>query len=332
MKLLQMMNGYRVMQALYAAAALGLADLLAEGPRHSDDLAQAAAAHPPSLRRLLRALASLEVVAETTGGRFALTPLGACLRSGVPGSLRAAAIFFGDKRHWSAWGKLVDSVRTGETVWGPRSGQAFFEMAARDPQGAAIFNDAMTSMTGVLNAAVVDAYDFSGIGVLVDVGGGHGALLCGILAANPDLRGIVFDIAPVIEGTRARIAAAGLGGRCEAVAGDCFRSVPRGDAYILKAIIHDWTDELSIAILANCRRAMAAGGRLLLAERVVPERIDATPETQGAVLGDLNMLLLSGGCERTEDEYRVLLSAAGLRLARVVPTASPLSLIEAVPT
>ena len=327
--LLHLMTGYRAMQALYVAARLGIADLLKDGARGSEELARATGADARALHRLLRALASLGVFGEDADGRFAPSELGALLRSDVPGSLRAAAIFFGDERNWHAWGKLERSVMSGEPVRGPRGTQVFLEESARDPEGAALFNAAMTSLTSAFDAAVTAAYDFSRLGTLVDVGGGQGALISSILAANPALRGILFDIPPVIESARGRIGEAGLAGRCELVAGDFFASVPAGgDAYVLKWVIHDWDDEHSVAILGSCRRAMARDGRLLLVERVVPERVDQSADTQGIVLGDLNMLLWTGGRERTAAEYRALLASAGFTLARIVPTATQLSIIE----
>ena len=327
--LLHLMTGYRAMQAICVAARLGLADLLRDGARGSEELARATGADARALHRLLRALASLGVFGEDADGRFTPSELGALLRSDVPGSLRAAAIFFGDERNWHAWGKLERSVMSGEPVRGPRGTQVFLEESARDPEGAALFNAAMTSLTSAFDAAVTAAYDFSRLGTLVDVGGGQGALISSILAANPALRGILFDIPPVIESARGRIGEAGLAGRCELVAGDFFASVPAGgDAYVLKWVIHDWDDEHSVAILGSCRRAMARDGRLLLVERVVPERVDQSADTQGIVLGDLNMLLWTGGRERTAAEYRALLASGGFTLARIVPTATQLSIIE----
>jgi hypothetical protein len=330
--LLDLLNGYRVTQALYVAARLGIADRLAGGPQGSEELARATRADARALFRLLRALVSLGVLAEETNGRLALNEVGALLRSDVPGSLRAGVIFYGDQRHWKAWSQFERCVATGETVWGPRAASAFFEMNSQDPEGAAIFNAAMTSFTSAFDAAVVAGYDFSPLRTLVDVGGGQGALITSILRANPGLRGILFDIPPVIEGAKARIAAAGLADRCALVGGDCFASVPAGgDAYLLKWVIHDWNDERSLTILRSCRSAMAPDGRLLLVERVVPERIDRSAATQSILLADLNMLVLTGGHERTAGEYRRLLEGAGFAPGRIVPTATPLAIIEATP-
>lgn len=328
--LLEMLNSYRVLPALYVAAELGIPDLLKDGPQRSDELSRATGADARSLQRLLRALASLNVLEELADGRFTLTPIGEQLRGDVPGSLRAAVIFYGGRRHWTAWGSLLESVKSGNTVFGARTTSSFFEMASRDPAGAKIFNEAMAALTGPVNAGVVASYDFSGVGTLVDVGGGYGALLTSILLANPHVRGMLFDIPPVIEGARGRIAAAGLAQRCQLVDGDVFVAVPRGgDAYILKWIIHDWDDELSIAILSNCRKAMHDDGTLLLVERVIPQRVKPSADTASKLLADLNMLLLTGGCERTEVEYRALLGAAGFALKRIVPTGTPISIIEA---
>ena len=328
--LLDLLNGYRVTQGLYVVARLGIADHLADGPQTSGALAGATGVHAGALRRLLRALVSVGVFAEDADGRFALTDIGVLLRDDVPGSLRAGVIFYGDRRHWAAWADLERCVASGETVWGPRAAQAFFEMNAKDPKGATIFNAAMTAFTSAFDGAVLVAYDFSRLRTLVDVGGGQGALISSILRANPSLRGVLFDIPPVIEGARSRLATAGFGDRLVLVAGDAFASVPPGgDAYVLKWIIHDWDDDHALQILRNCGRVMAEDGRVLLLERVVPERIDRSAETQSILLADLNMLVLTGGHERTAAEYRTLLRDAGFALARIVRTETPLSVIEA---
>jgi len=331
-KLLAMLDGGRVVQALYATAALGIADALGSGTKDGGALAAAVGAEAASLRRLLRALVSLGVVDEELEGRFRLTPLGALLRADVPDSLRAAVLLYGGRRHWTSWGRLTDSVRTGKPAFGAPAPDVFVEMARRDPEGAALFNDAMTALSGPVRAAVLDAYDFSRFRSVVDVGGGHGALLSSLLIAHPDLRGVLFDIAPVIDGARAPIAAAGLADRCELVAGDMFAAVPRGgDAYLLKWVVHDWDDEASVRLLTRCREAMAAHARLLIVERVVPEAGAAVETARASFLSDLNMLVLSGGRERSEAEYRGLLSAAGLDLVRIVPTTTPSCILESIP-
>ncbi len=327
----QLLIGYRVSQALYVAAKLGVADHLKDGPRSGEEVARSVGAHAPSLARLLRALVGIGILAEREDGRFALTAVGECLRSDAPDSQRAVAIFYGDRRHWGAWGALLQSVTTGEKFGGPGK-LDFTDLAARDPEGAAIFNDAMSAFTRGMDAAVTEAYDFSRIRTLVDVGGGHGALLAGILRAQPHLRGILFDIPPVIDGARAHVERAGLGSRIELVAGSFFEVVPPGgDAYMLKFIIHDWDDERSTQILQSCRRAMDANGKLLLVERVVPPLVEQIPAHREAVLADLNMLVLTGGRERTEAEYTSLLAKSGFRLERIVATASMVSVVEGVP-
>ena len=331
-QILALLDGYRVVQTLYVGAQLGIPDLLKDGAKSSDDLAAAAGTNARALLRLLRALVSLDVLEEIADRRFALRPMGTLLRSDAPGSMRAAVIFYGGRRHWTAWGGLLESVKSGTTVFGGNSTRSFSEMAARDPAGATIFNEAMVALTVPVNEAVVAAYDFAGIRTLMDVGGGYGALLTGILNANPQLRGILFDIPAVADAARARIAAAGLGRRCEVIGGDAFETVPTGaDAYMLKSVIHDWNDEQSATLLRNCRAVMPPNGKLLLVERVIPGRIDTTPDTSTKLLSDLNMLLLTGGCERSEAEYCALLGTAGFALQRIVPTATPHSIIEARP-
>jgi hypothetical protein len=323
---MQMMSGYWVAQALYVAATLGVADRLRDGPETAEALASATGAHAGSLFRLLRALSSLGVLAQDGQGRFALTPLGAALQSG-PGTARAMVLHLGERPSWNAWGELLHCVRTGQTAFPRANGQEVFAYYGAHPESAEPFNQAMTEYSEAVSAAVVRAYGFSGISTLVDVGGGHGSLLAAILEANPRLKGIVFDLPEVVAGARVRIEAEGLGGRCELAGGDFFASVPSGaDAYILKAIIHDWDDERALAILRNVHGAMAAEGKLLLAELVVP------PGGEGALskLSDLHMMVMTGGRERTEAEYGALLGAAGFRLTRIIPTESLVSVIEGV--
>lgn len=330
--LLEMLDGYRVVQVLHVGAQLGVADHLAGGPKQCAEMARELGAHPSSLQRLLRALAGLDLLAERDDGSFALTPLGDLLRSDAPGSLRAAVLYYGGRRNWTAWGQLLDSVRSGNPVFGGASPAMFQEMATRAPEAARTFNEAMAALSAPVVAAVADAYDFSGIGTLVDVGGGYGALLAALLRANPGLSGVLFEIPPVADAARARLEAAGLAERCRVVAGDAFASVPAGgDAYLLKWILHDWNDESCRAILGNCRAAMGGHAKLLVVERVLPRRAQPGPDAANKFLSDLNMLLLSGGRERTEDEYRTLLGAVGFTLERIVPTTTPHSIIEARP-
>lgn len=317
--LFQMITGKFVSRAVYAAARLRLADLLADGPRTAAELAASTGNHAPSLRRLLRALAGLGVLATVPGGgepRFALTPVGELLRD-TPGSLRAMALWICDPRHDRAWDEIFHSLATGEPGFDQAYGMPVFDHFARDPDFAAIFNDAMTSLSAATHPAVVAAYDFSGLHLLVDVGGGHGSLLAGILAANPHLSGIVYDLPQVIEGTRDALAAAGLEGRCRAEGGSFFEQVPAGaDGYILSFVLHDWDDERATAILRNVRQAMSPEGRVLVVEGLIPEG----DEPALSKLSDLEMLVMtSGGRERTAEEFGELFAAAGLRLTRVMP-------------
>jgi hypothetical protein len=326
MALMLMMTGYWVSQSIYVAARLGLADLLKDGPRTSEELAAETGTHAPTLYRLMRALASVGIFAEDEGGRFALTPLASAMQDG-PGSARAMILHLGEAPSWQAWGDLLHSVRTGETAFAHVHGMEVFPFYAGRPESSQPFNQAMTEYSEAVGAAVTGAYDFSQFGRVIDVGGGQAGLITAILKANPAVKGVVFDLAQVVEGGRTRILAEGLAGRCEAVAGDFFKSVPEGgDAYVLKTIIHDWDEERAVAILQNINRAMQADGRLLLIETVVPPG----NEPGLAKLGDLHMLVMTGGCERTEAGYRALFDAAGFELTRVIQTASPVSIIEGV--
>ena len=324
--MLQMISGFWVSRAIYVAAKLGLADHLKEGPRTAAELVALTEAHAPSLYRVMRALASVGVLVEDEQGRFSSTPLLATLQSDVPGSMRAFAMTELGEEHYPAWGELLYSVQTGEIAFDHAFGMPVWEYYAQHPENARIFNDAMSGLSEATTAAVLAAYDFSSINKLVDVGGGHGRLLTAILNANPKMTGVLFDSPSVIEGAQSQIEAAGIGNRCELAAGDFFQSVPSGgDAYILKWIIHDWNDEKSVTILKNCHQAMAEGSKLLLVEAVVPRG----SEPHFSKFVDLNMLVMTGGCERTEDEYRKLLASAGFKLTKIIPTASPMSVIEA---
>jgi SAM-dependent methyltransferase len=322
--LLQMMTGFWVSQSIYVVARLGIADLLRDGPKTSEELAEKAGAHGPTLCRLLRALSGLGIFAEDEHRRFSLTPLAEPLRSG-PNSLRAMAIHMGEDPSWAAWGKLLDCVRTGEVGFKLAHGTEVFPYYAEHRESLEPFNEAMTNLSEAVIRTIVPAYDFSSIHKLVDIGGGHGSLLAAVLKANPNLRGVLFDLPPAVEGARERLTGEGVADRAEFVAGDFFESVPAGgDAYLMKLIIHDWDEERAVKILKNCHSAMADGGRLLLIESVVP----AGNEPSFSKGMDLQMLIMTGGRERTEAEYRELLAAGGFILTRVIPTESPMSIIE----
>lgn len=311
----RMITGYWVTQAIAVAATLGLADLLGDGPLPCDDLARRAGVHPDGLYRLLRALASLGIFAEVEPRRFALTPLAALLRAGAPGSQRARAIMYGHPFMVRPWERLGDGVQTGEVAFERTFGMPFFAYLGQHPDVAAIFNAGMTGLAAE-RATLAHAYDFSDCRTVVDVGGGHGALLTAVLAANPHLRGVLFDQPAVVAGAEDHLRAAGVLDRCQVVGGDFFEAVASGgDAYILALILHDWEDERAAAILRQCHRAMAPGGRVLVVERVVPPGDGPHPSK----LLDLHMLVLLGGRERTEAEYGALLAAAGFAMRRVVP-------------
>jgi hypothetical protein len=333
MVLYQLATGHYVSRAISLAAELGIADYLGEGPRDAGSLAAATGTHAPSLRRVLRLLVSVGVLTEEADGRFGLTALGNCLRREAPGSFRATALLFGGPLVLNAWGALLHCVRTGEPAFRHLYGTADpFEYFEQHPEEAAIFDEAMASFARQAATAVAAAYDFSAMSQVVDVGGGNGALLIGILQAFPSLHGVVFDLPRTTEAARRQIAASGLDGRCTAVGGDFFQSVPAGgDAYILKHVIHDWDDERATAILRTCRRAMNGRGKLLIVEAVYPPRIEESYSGRMFASNDVNMLVATGGRQRSEPEFHALLAAAGFRLARIVATQALSSVIEGAP-
>lgn len=325
--LMGLMGGLWVSQSIAVVAKLGVADALAEGARTSDELAAATGSHGPSLFRVLRALASVGVFVEESPGRFALTPVGETLRSG-PGSLRGMAVFLGEPFHARAVGDLLHCVRTGKPAFEHVHGARFFDYVTAHPDAAEVFDAAMTSNTSAQRDAVVEAYDFSGIGTIVDVAGGHGTLLAAILQAAPALKGILFDLPHVAAKARAVFEATGVDRRVEVASGDFFKALPAGDAYIMKHIIHDWDDDACVKILQNCREAMRGDGRVLVVDGVIPPGNDPFP---GKLL-DLEMLIMTnGGRERTRAEFEALFARAGLKLSRVVPTRSEVSIVEGVP-
>jgi hypothetical protein len=321
-KLLELIFIQRISQAIHVAAALGIADLIADEPKSAEQLAQATGVQAASLRRVMRTLAGFGVFAEEGADRFALTPIGEFLKAGVLGSLRPAALFFGGEDAAQAEGLLLHCVKTGETAYEKLYGKsdALFERFQKDPVAAELFNATMTGFSTLHLTGVLDAYDFSTIKKLVDVGGGHGRNIAEILKRHPKMRGVLFDMPHAFEGGKKTIAQAGLSDRCEVVSGDFFKAVPNGaDAYLLSRVIHDWDDKTSIAILKIVRNAIAPDGRLLLLETMLrPGQRSLYP-----LLSDLNMMLRTGGCERTEEEYRTIYRAAGFELTRTVETISP---------
>jgi hypothetical protein len=325
--LVQLVFGKCVSMAISVVAKLRIADLLAGGPKNIADLAAETKTHAPSLYRVMRALASVDVFAEQADGRFALTPMGEYLRTGVKGSLRGIADYCGSDWSWRAWGRLIESVETGRTAFDGVFGEPVFDYLGKHADESAVFNEGMTGFSSSIAPAVAEAYDFGAFKTIVDVGGGHGVLLNTILRAHPTVSGIVFDAPHVVAGAEDAIRQAGLNGRCRTVGGDFFESVPAGDAYVLKHIIHDWPDERATTILRNCRECVTPSGKLLLVELVIAPGNEADL----AKLLDLEMLVIASGQERTEDEYRRLLAGAGWRLTRVLATKSPAQVIEAEP-
>jgi O-methyltransferase/methyltransferase family protein len=314
-------NGYQVTQAIYVAATLGIADLLRDGPRDSEALAAQTATHAPSLHRVLRALASVGVLHEADDGRFALTAIGDCLRSDAPEPVGGWAAYVGSPAHWQAWGNLLPGVRTGENAFRSVHGTDVWDYRAEHPDESANFDAAMTAIMLRANRHVLEAYDFARFARVVDVGGGRGAFLGALLDANPGMRGVLFDQPHVV-------ADVDLGERCEVVAGSFFEEVPEGaDAYLLKAVLHDWEDADAERILGRCRAAIPDHGVLVIVER----DLGAANENADAKLSDLNMMIGPGGRERTREEFATLLAAGGFALDSATPTAIDLSVFEARP-
>lgn len=323
--LMQMLSGALLQQAVCIAAKLGIADLLVARPQTVAELASTTKTHEASLYRVLRALAGVGVFAETATHTFELTPLSTVLRSDVPNSIRNFAILMGEDWLWRNYGELMHSVTTGVPAQNYVHGMRSFEFFTHNAAAGAVFNRAMTSLSQAAVPAIVGSYDFSAMDKLVDIAGGHGLLLAAILKANPHLHGVLFDLPFVIEGAGALLEKEGIRSRVELASGDFFKSVPAGaDAYMMKHIIHDWDDESSIRILSNIGTAMNPGGKVLIVEMVIPEGNVPSP----AKAMDLQMLVMESGKERTQEEYRKLLKAAGFRLTRIVPTKSPYSIIE----
>ena len=324
----QLIGNTGFVHAILVAANLGLADLLKNGPLSIADLAEATGTHPRSLYRMLRALASRGIFSEEAHGRFSLTALADPLRSDAPDSIRTGALFAGSEAELQTWAHLSYSVRTGKPAFEHLFGKGWFDYLDEQPEMAQIFNDLMTGGSTSDATAIIEAHDFSVYRKIVDIGGGHGALLAHILDQNSQASGVLFDAPSVIAGANGAIDTQVNQGRAEKVAGNFFEAVPNGgDAYVLKYIIHDWDDEQAIIILKNCRQAMAENGRVLLVEMVIPAGNAPSP---GKFL-DLEMLLYFYSRERTEAEYCDLLQQAGLELITITPTVSPFSIIEAAP-
>ncbi len=313
--------------ATSVAAKLRIADHLADGPKTASELATTTKTDAKSLNRVLRALASIGLFQTDEQGRYHINEYSQLMRTGVPGSVRGIMDYCGATWSWRAWENLLHSVKTGETAFDHTFGEPCFDYLAKHPEESAVFNEGMTGFSGPTATAVVEAYDFSGFETLVDVGGGHGLLMLKILANTPKLKGIVFDSPHVVEGATPVIKEAGLENRCRAEGGDFFTSVPKGDAFIMKHIIHDWNDEKCVTILQNCRSVIPEKGKVLIVEMVIPPGDVPHP----AKFLDLEMLVVASGQERTEQEFNALLSKAGFKMTRIIPTKSPVSIIEAIP-
>lgn len=327
-RLIQMGVAIWAARAVYAAAELGLADQLANGARSTEELADATGTHAPSLLRLLHALASCGIVTEVAPRRFAITSLGDALRDGAPGAARATILTIAGSWQWKAWDNFLHALRTGESGMKAAFGKDLFDFLGTEPVHSARFNEAMVGMHGAVATAVIAGYDFSRFGSVVDVGGGKGALLAAILKAHPKLRGVLFDLPETGADARHYLAAAGLSSRCKFEGGDFFKAVPGPhDAYVLAHVLHDWSDDQSIAILRQCRAAIPAHGRLLIVEAVLPE--GDTPH-HGKLM-DLLMLTVTGGVERMAEQFADLLRRSGFRPIRIHPTATHQSVVEAVP-
>lgn len=324
----RMIYGFMLSQAIYVAANLGLADLLENGPRSSEELACATSMHAPSLYRVLRTLAAIGVFEETEPGLFGLTPLGETLRTGAEGSLRPLAVCMGGQCNWQAWGDILHSIKTGESAFEHVFGTGFFQHLDRHPDNARMFLEAMNCCAGLYNEAIVAGYDFSRFGKIVDIGGGQGKLVAAILKANPSTQGVLFDTPNQTPGAQRLFEQEEIADRCETITGDFLESVPEGgDAYLLKHIIHDWDDHRAIEILKNCHRSMSKDARLLLIEEIITRDSEFAP----AKVLDIQQLLMPGGRERTREEYGKLLEAAGFELTAIIPTQSSLSIIESKP-
>jgi hypothetical protein len=325
---MQLSTGYIISGSLQIVTKLRIPDHLADGPQTTQALARHSQTNEDALYRVMRALAMVGVFHETAPRTFALTPVGDLLRSGRPG-LYDMAMWITSPYHFRVWSNVMHTMHTGEPVWEKTNGMPVFEHFEKDQDLSRIFNNAMTQFSAMISAPVLDAYDFSGIHTLVDIAGGHGQTLTSILKKYPAMRGILFDLDHVVDGADPVIAAANCTDRCETVSGDFFKAVPKADAYLMQHIIHDWDDERCTLILKNIHAALAGQrhGRVMLIESV----IQPGDAPDFGKLIDLEMLVTPGGRERTAEEYRALFAGAGFEMTRIVPTKSPVSVIEARP-
>jgi O-methyltransferase len=328
--IMRLSTAYIASASIQVAAKLGIADLLTDGPRPVSELASAAGAHEDRLYRVLRVLASVGVFTETAARTFALTPAAEVLRSDVPNSFRGMALWITSPFHFRTYAEMMHSVKTGEITFDHAHGKPIFEWLPDHPEISELFNNGMSCLSEMVTPALLEAYDFAGIHTLMDVAGGHGALLRAILNKHPEMRGVLIDLEHVIDSAKRLPENQALAHRCEFLSADFFAEVPTtADAIIMKHIIHDWEDDKAVLILKNCRRALAGkpNAKILLVESVLP----AGNEPHLGKFIDLEMFVFPGGRERTEEEFRKLFASAGLRLNRVVPMKAPLWLVEGVP-
>lgn len=330
-QLVNLVNCAILSQAACVAAELGLPDLLANGPKTLHELAQATSSHKPSLRRLLRALATLDLCREREDGTFALSSLGTTLCTEGPYSLRSWTILCG--RHlWPLYTHLLRSVRTGTRTRSRVSSRQVFKRLERDADASQVFNRAMAELSRLVAADLVRLHDFSKYRLIVDVGGGHGDLLTSILQVHPKAQGLLVDLPHAVPGAVERIEKLGLGERCQALSEDFFQSVaPGGDAYLLKTILHDWGDKDCMSLLRNCRKSIKPDGSLIVVERVMPDLMQSSALHRSVARMDLTMMLGFGGHERTQSEYRALLERAGFTLVNISATAFEFCVLEARP-
>jgi hypothetical protein len=331
--LTEMAMAYSRSRALCAAACLGVADALGDEERSVDQLAAACGAHRASLYRLLRALATFGVVAETTPGRFTLTPFGAPLRKDAPNSEWSAVVFWADLLA-DPWSYLTECIRTGDPAFRVAEREGVALRWSKDPNAGAIFRAVMGTAPAEDYMPIARAWDFSKYGTVADLGGGGGALIAAVLSVYSGVRGMLVDRAESIDRAQSRFASDDLAGRCKLVAADLSSSVPAGaDVYMLKHVLHGCADEAAIGILNNCRTALPKDGRVLVIEFVLPGVIDhADPELEGRLMSDLNMLAVTGGKERSAAEWEPLLNSAGFDCLRIIPVPGQLvSIVEGAP-
>ena len=319
-------GGLIISQSIYVAVKLGIPDLLADGPKTVDELARLTTSHPPSLLRVLRLLTALSLFVGHGRSAFGLAQIGERFRTGVPGSLRNMTLMTDFVGGLKAYDRLLDAVRKGKSAFELAYGIEVFEYLSSSPEAVAAFNAAMAERTAALAPTVVGAYDFGGAELTIDIGGNQGTMVAAILAANPEMNGIVFDLPKIVADADARLITAGVADRCEVREGDFFKTVPGGgDYYLLANVLHDWDDEHAQLILRNCVRAMPPHAKVLVIERAISDNQDKSLPT---LISDINMMVQTGGKERTDNEHAELFARVGLRLTGVLPVMAPYAIFE----